>query len=265
MINMKTQIKYSCLLMIVFITACSTYYRGDSIALYKGKSAEQIFTGGELALAKGQYNETIKSFEALDVLHPFSQYAKRSQFDILYAYYRNGDAASAVAAATRYIHLYPQDSQIDYVYYIRALANFNQYHGALVKLAHLDLAERDLSPLRKAYDDFATLISQFPQSRYAAGARRHMIFLRNLFAKHELEVAKFYYIRRAYTAAINRANIVLHDYPRAPAVIPALALMVRSYHAMKLNHLAEDTLHILQTNYPQSIELKELRREGLAK
>ena len=87
-----------------------------------------------------------------------------------------------------------------------------------------------------------------------------MIYLRNVFAKHELEVANFYYKRGAYVASANRATYVIQHYQGSPEVKQALYMLVRSNRALGLQKSANDALRVLATNYPQSREYRKLMR-----
>ena len=49
-------------------------------------------------------------------------------------------------------------------------------------------------------------------------ARQRMIALNNNLAMHEVHVARYYMKRKAYVAAVNRANYVIEKYQRTPAV-----------------------------------------------
>ena len=69
-------------------------------------------------MLKGKYDSAVQHFETLDARYPFGTYAKKGQLDIIYSYYKQGDTASALAAADRYIHLYPTDKHIAYAYYL---------------------------------------------------------------------------------------------------------------------------------------------------
>ncbi|MES2533479.1 MAG: outer membrane protein assembly factor BamD, partial [Pseudomonadota bacterium] len=71
-------------------------------------------------------------------------------------------------------------------------------------------------------------------------------------AQYEVHVARYYYQRGAYLAAINRAQIALNDYRGVPALEEALYIMVQSYDALGLNDLRDDTRRVLSANYPQS-------------
>jgi outer membrane protein assembly factor BamD len=72
--------------------------------------------------------------------------------------------------------------------------------------------------------------------------------LRNLLAKHQLQLAEFYFDRKAYLAAVNRASGLVLHYQGAPSVPAALHLMVRSYRILGLKQEEKATLALLQYN-----------------
>jgi len=236
------------------LTACGTTV--DPAEAYKGETAEQIFQKGENALRGRSYSEAIKRFEALDVQYPYERSTKTAQLHIIYAYYMNGDYASAEMAADRYIHAYPTAPDNDYAYYMRGLSNYYQNLGIFEKLFAVDLATRDLSQIKKSYTDFSTIVHNYPNSRYAAGAHQYMIYLRNILASHELEVAEYYYNRGAYVAASDRANTVVREFQGSPSVPDALVIMAKSYRKLSLDKPYEDTVKVLQYNYPNSTYTK---------
>lgn len=226
---------------------------------YKGLTAEQLFQSGEHALAKHKYETAARYFEALDAIYPFSQYEQQAQLDVIYVYYKSDEFAQAAAAATRYIHLYPRSEHIDYAYYMKGMANFSQDRGVFLRYVDTDLAKRDLETAMQAFNDFSAMITRYPSSPYAADARNRMIYLRNLLARKELLVAKFYYEREAYVAAANRADYIVDHFQQAPVIIPALGMLVESYQHLNLPNLAEQSLSVLAYNYPQSSEYQGLK------
>ncbi len=256
---MKNNLRNSLIVLLaaLFLTACHSGQKTPA-DMFKGQTAEEIFNGGEKDLAKHRYDDAIKHFEGLDALYPFSKYEQQAQLDIIYAYYKATDYASASAAAMRYIHLYPRSENVDYAYYMKGLANFNQDRGIVQRYVDVDLSQRDLSSARQSYVDFGELIRRFPDSPYAPDARERMVTLRNLLADQELTIAKYYYAREAYVASANRANFIVDHYQHAPAVIPALGVLVASYKQLNLTDLQNKTMQVLALNYPNSDVYKEL-------
>lgn len=240
----------SCLLALSgVLAACSTTDSSQDLAKeFQGFSEKQLFASGSMALAAHNYRESIKYFEALQTNYPFGDDAEQGQLDLIYAYFMTGDYASTIAAAQHFIHLYPRSKHVAYAYYMKGLANFNADRTMLQKLLPIDLAQRDVGSMRDSYNDFMVLLQLYPDSPYAADARQHLIYLRDVLAKHELIVAKFYFQRKAYVAAANRASYIVQHYQHAPQVIAALKLMVQAYRALGEEQMAVDAERVLAAN-----------------
>jgi outer membrane protein assembly factor BamD len=235
---------------LILLTSCAGVT--DPSEAYKGESANVIFQRGEEALRDNSFQEAIRRFEALDVQYPFGPQTEMAQLHIIYAYYMTSEYALAEAAADRFIHVHPTNPNVDYAYYMRGLSNYYQNLGIFERILAIDLATRDLSQIKKSYHDYAELVRRFPNSYYAAAAHQYMIYLRNVLAAHDLQVAKYYYRRGAYIAAANRANLIVRHYQGAPSVPEALVVMVRSYRALHLTQDEQDAFKVLQYNYPES-------------
>jgi outer membrane protein assembly factor BamD len=78
---------------------------------------------------------------------------------------------------------------------------------------------------------------------------RHIV---NLLAQSEIKVARHYFKKGAYVAAINRAQTTLNDYQNIAAVEDALIILIDSYNALGLTKLKDDTVRVLESSYPQS-------------
>ncbi|OGT15862.1 MAG: hypothetical protein A3I12_04555 [Gammaproteobacteria bacterium RIFCSPLOWO2_02_FULL_38_11] len=246
------------LLFPFLLSACNTISE-DRLLAFKNQSSRQIFQNGEVELAKRNYYDAISHFEALEVLYPYSPYSEQAQLDLIYAYYENDDYPSATATAERFIRLYPRSRSVDYAYYMKGMAEFEQDRGWLQRVFAIDVAQRDPGISRQAFADFAELIRLYPKSTYAPDARQHMIYLKNLFARHELCVAEFYLRSEAYVAAANRANMIVQHYQGAAVMPNALEILVRAYQGLHLLEPAQKAIEVLQYNYPSWPSLAELK------
>jgi len=246
-------------LVASLLTACA--HTVDPAEAYKGETAQQIFQKGENELRDKNYAEAIKRFEALDVQYPFEENTQTAQLHIIYAYYMTSDYASAEAAADRFVHAYPTNPHADYAYYMRGLSNYFQNLGIFERFFAIDLAKRDLTQVKKSYADFAQVIQLYPNSYYAPAAHQYMIYLRNMLANHELQVAEYYYSRTAYVASADRANSVVRQFQGAPAVPKALVIMVKSYRNLHLTQAENEALEVLQYNFPKSVYVKDAMGE----
>jgi outer membrane protein assembly factor BamD len=250
--------KYFQAWFLVFVfalsSACSHWFGkdDDDMGPFKGMTAKQLFTESKKSLDKEQYSEAIKRLEAMETMYPFSDYAEQAELDLIYAYYQKEDYPSCAATAERYIHLYPRSNQVDYGYYMKGLANFQQTRGGLAKMLPIDESWRDPGSQSQAYADFATLVQKFPTSKYKSNALQRMIHLRNMFAQRELNAAREYYERRKYVAAIERAGYLVKTYQQAPSSQGALEVIYYANLKLGLNKAAQDALTVYQATYHKS-------------
>ena len=107
--------------------------------------------------------------------------------------------------------------------------------------------------MMEAFDTFNELVTRFPNSRYTPDAVQRMRYLVNSLAQHEVHVARYYYRRGAYVAAVNRSQAAIKDYPDAPAIEEALFIMRDSYEAMGLKELRDDVERVIRMNFPNSV------------
>ena len=72
-----------------------------------------------------------------------------------------------------------------------------------------------------------------------------MLFLRNLIAKQEIEIAEFYIKRKAYIAAVSRADYIISSLPNSPVIQKALEIKVEAYNKMEKKELADQAREVL--------------------
>jgi len=214
----------------------------------KDWSANKLYAEAAQELDSGNYKRAIEYFEKLEARYPFGRYAMQSQLDVAYAYYRAEEPESAIAAADRFIKLYPQNPYVDYAYYLKGIVNYNRSVGFLDRYIPTDPAQRDPGSALDAFQDFAELLRLFPDSKYASDARQRMIYLRNNLAKNEVHVARYYMKRQAYVAAANRCNYVVEHFQRTSAVEDAMELLVEAYKNLGEDKLAADAERVLTLN-----------------
>jgi outer membrane protein assembly factor BamD len=243
-------LKAASLAMALMASACSLL--PEQIDETKGWSANKLYSEARDELQSANYDKAIQYFEKLESRYPFGTYAQQAQMEIAYAYYKQGEQAQALAAVERFIKLHPNHPNVDYLYYLRGLINFNDRLSLLNFIYPQDPTERDPKAARDAFDSFKQLVDRFPNSKYAPDAADRMRYLVNAMAEYEVHVADYYYRRGAYLAAANRAQIAVREYSNTPAVEEALYIMVRSYDALGLTQLRDDADRVLRTNYPNS-------------
>jgi outer membrane protein assembly factor BamD len=245
------------LISILGSFGCSNKKDDDPTA---GWSASRIYTTAKDYLDSGNYEDAVKYFEALEARYPFGRFAEQAQLEIAYAYYKFDEPDLAIAAADRFIRLHPRNKNVPYAYYIKGLANFNRGHGIMDKLLSRDYSENDAQPLIQSYQDFATIVRRYPNSRYAQDARDHLAYLRNLLARHELHVANYYMKRKAFLAAAKRAEYIIEHFQGSDTIPDSLVIQYQAYKELGLNDLSQDSLRVLKLNFPE--KAKKLEKEN---
>ncbi|HZW14289.1 MAG TPA: outer membrane protein assembly factor BamD [Noviherbaspirillum sp.] len=246
----KRSLKFAAIVLAFSLSGCGLL--PEKIDETKDWSASKLYSEARDELSAGNYEKAIEYFEKLESRYPFGTYAQQAQMEVAYVHYRQGDQAQALAAVERFIKLHPNHPNVDYMYYLRGLVNFNDKVGFLDFLSKQDPSERDPKAARDAFDSFRQLAERFPNSIYTKDAIARMKYLVNAMAQYEVHVANYYYRRGAYVAAANRAQLAVSEYREAPAVEEALYLMVKSYEALGLPELRDDAERVLRTNFPNS-------------
>ena len=218
-------------------------------------SAEGLYRLAHDAMVEGNYTRAVKLFETLEARFPYGRFAQQAILELAYASYRAGETATAIAAADRFIRTFPNNQNVDYAYYLKGLVHFREDQGLLGYVYELDLSEREPKGMREAFAAFKELVTKFPDSRYAQDSAERMVYLTNALARYEVHVARYYYNRGAYVAAINRAQAAIVGYPQTAASEGALDVLVRSYDKLGLVQLRDDSLEVLRRTFPNSIYL----------
>ena len=228
----------------------------------KNASVEEMYNDARKKLNENSYEEAVKQLESLQSRYPYGRYAQQAQLEIAYAYYKQTEPESAIAAADRFIKQYPNNPHVDYAYYVKGLANFSADIGLFGLASGQDPTERDPRAAQDSFAAFKDLVTRFPASKYAPDSRLRMHYLLNALAKYEIHVARYYLRRGAHVAAVNRAKEVLTLYPNTPATRDALLILVQGYDIMGLQQLRVDAQRVLDKNFPPTAADPKNKREN---
>jgi outer membrane protein assembly factor BamD len=232
------------------LTACGLFgNKDDNISQY---SQDKLFKEAKEALNGGDFNRAIKLLENFESRFPYGVQAQQAILDTAWANYRISEFPIAVSNAERFIKQYPTHEAVDYAYYLKGLALFGDELTLFSFIADQDISERDQKARREAYFTFRELSEKFPNSKYAPDARLRMRNLINSLAEYEVHIARYYYNRGAFIAALSRAQQSITQYPQTASNEEALHIMVKSHQAMGKMDLAADVQRVLAKTYPTS-------------
>lgn len=239
-------------LAVLLLGACSSATK-DPTADW---SPNKIYAEAREEAGNGAYDKAIALYDKLEGRAAGTPLAQQAQLDKAYAHYKSREAPQAIATLDRFMKLHPASTALDYALYLKGLVNFNDDLGIFSAITRQDLSERDQKAAKESFEAFKELISRFPQSRYAPDARERMSYIVNSLAEYEVHVARYYFDRGAYVAAVNRAQLAIADHQGTPAVEEAMFILVKSYEALGMTQLRDDSRRVLQANYPQSSFLR---------
>jgi outer membrane protein assembly factor BamD len=213
-------------------------------------SPEALYKDAQEEMAAGQWDRSIPFLERLESRAAGTPLAQQAQLDKAYAQYKTSEPAQALATLERFVKLHPASPAMDYALYLKGLVNFNDDLGLFSGVTRQDLAERDQKASKESFESFKELVSRFPESRYAADARLRMAYIVNSLAQYEVHVARYYFKKGAFVAAINRAQLAVADYRDVPAVEEALFIIYKAYDALGMVQLRDDAKRVLERTYP---------------
>lgn len=217
----------------------------------EGLPVSQLYDRAHKLMEGGRWSSASEVFTRLIAQYPYGAYTEQALMEQAYAEYKSGKHDDAVSSIDRFIRTYPTHKNIAYMYYLRGLSNMARNTVFLSKAFKLDMSNRDLQSPQQAYNDFSTVATRYPNSSYAADARQRMVFLRNEFARFELNSGLYYLRRGAWVAAADRGTYLLETYPQSEYQNDAVALLAESYTRMGNTTLAADARRVLEQNDPQ--------------
>lgn len=148
----------------------------------------------------------IKYFQNVVDNFPYSDHAVLAELRIADTHYSQGAAKSYEEAQSYYqdfVELHPNHPKVPYAIYRNGLCSYQQMRGT----------DRDQKAVRAAAAQFETLLARYPDAEEAADARVKLADVYGRMARHELDIADFYYEQSLYHAAIQRYQRALEKYP----------------------------------------------------
>lgn len=139
------------------------------------------------------------------------------------------------------------------------LAPYAQYRLALSHFKMIQTIDRDMTPVKRAREEFRELIDDFPASQYEAEARVKIRECDGLLAKNHFFVGTFYYKREQYLAAAKRFEKIIDRYPLTEEAIESKLQLAKTYRELGALDWARDWAMSLVQQHPRH----KLRADGL--
>lgn len=219
---------------------------------FANSSPNKIYAEAKSEANDGAFDKAIPLYEKLEGRAAGTPLAQQAQLDKAYAQFKNGDQAQALATIERFLKLHPTSPALDYALYLKGTVNFSDNLGFFGSYTKQDLSERDQKAAKESFEAYKDLVAKFPASKYASDAKQRMTYIVNSLALYEVHVARYYFSRGAYVAAINRAQLAITDYRDVPALEEAMYIIYKSYEALDIVQLRDDAKRVMETSFPKS-------------
>ncbi len=241
------------MLILAAVVASATACAGRDRDEPRGQTAAEIYDYAHRQMTARDYQGAVEAFQRIESRFPFSVEAQQAQLELIYAHYKSGNHEQAEAASDRFLREQPRHSEIDYVHYIRGLINFDRSLNLIDVTFRADSSKRDPTLARKSFQSFATLVANYPESRYAPDAQQRMVYLRNQLARYEIHVADYYMRLDAWAGAVGRAKTVIEEYEGTPSTVDALVILHNAYRRLELDELADDVARVVVASHPAAV------------
>ena len=203
---------------------------------------EKLYTLAKLNFDEKEYEVARIQFTEISRLYPLSNEAIQSEIMIGFISYIKMDYENAIMIFEKIINKYPSHKDLDYLFYMKAMCNYEQLQNAGLDGIYNDLA----------LSSFNQVINRFPESKYAKDSRQKIILVKSNIAAKHMEIGRFYLNNKKHIAALNRFKIVVNDFSMTKFTPEALHRMVEAYFEMGMYDESYNTAALLGYNYPQS-------------
>ena len=233
------------LFLAVPLGACSSF--GDWFSAKEDRvlddPADKLYNEGLFLLnEKRDFKAAAKRFEEVDRQHPYSEWARKALLMSAFAHYESRDYEETITAAKRYVTLHPGSGDAAYAQFLIASSYYDQIPDV----------SRDQGRTEKAVQALEEVVRKFPNTEYAASAKKKVDIARDQMAGKEMEIARYYLNKKDFTGAINRFKVVVTQYQTTRHVEEALTRLTEAYMALGIVDEAQTAAAVLGHNFPDS-------------
>ncbi|MGH7302351.1 MAG: outer membrane protein assembly factor BamD, partial [Candidatus Rokuibacteriota bacterium] len=203
----------------------------------------QRVAAGDMLLRTGDHDAAINQLSKVLELFRQGQMPEQAYADASFligeAYFRESEWDKAIKEFETFISFYPRHQIADLVQYRLAMSYYDQ----------MKPVEQDQALTQRALDQFKRLVKDYPQSRYATDGLAKIDKCRERIAQKEVWVANYYFTQGNPSAARQRLELVLKEYPRTGVIPETLFLLAEVNFYEGKNAEAVELLRRLSVDY----------------
>lgn len=158
------------------------------------------------------YDDVIRTLDNYERLYPLSQKISFVDKLLLEAYYRSEDFPMLKAGCDRFIYENPQDPDIDYISYLRVIAEVEQAKGYPMRWLPIDRAQRDVTGFKEAFISAKTFLVDYPGSPYAPAVAHMLPELKDMIARYYAWRGSDLFARQQYIGGVQAYQTVLDQF-----------------------------------------------------
>src|SRR5215207_6510623 len=176
-------------LVAVAVSGCSWFVK-DELSI-PDEPADKLYNEGLYLLnTKRDFRLAAKKFEEVDRQHPYSEWARKALIMSAYAHYEGLQYDDSIVAAKRYVTLHPGSADAAYAQFLIGSSYFDQIPDIT----------RDQVRTERAMQALDEVVRKYPNTEYAAGAKKKLEIARDQLAGKEMNTARYYQKKRDYVA-----------------------------------------------------------------
>ena len=235
---------FICLILLFISISCSNRNIDSTTNEDKSVSAdpENLYVVAKANFDKQNFLIARDQFLEIRKLFPLSNEAIQSEIMIAFIDYVKMDYENAISNYKKIINKYPSHKDLDYIYYMVAMCNYEQLQNEGLD-GYYNLL---------ALNAFDQVIKRFPESKYAKDSQQKIILVKSNIAAKHMNIGRFYLNNKKYIAALNRFKIVVDEFSMTKFTPEALHRMVEAYYEMGMYEESYNTAALLGYNYPET-------------
>ena len=238
---MNSIVKFFVVFLILLPIACKNKQTKVSIIEETSVDLQMIdaYKEGLKELETGDALFAVKKFNEAELLYPQSLWAPRASLMSTYSYYSQNYYLETIRELERYFKTYPKHNRKDYAYYLLAMSHYNQIIDET----------KDLGPIEEAKKYFQIVVSEYPNTEYAADSEFKLEAIEEILAAKEMYLAKYYIEREKWIPAINRYKNIIDKYQTTIFIEEALHRLVEIHYRIGLIEESKKYANLLGYNY----------------
>lgn len=242
------------ILKLLFIFVFSTFIYSCASTDKKIETAEEAFNVAKELETANKFLSAIQRYTDVKNKFPYSSFAVESELAIANIHFQNSEYPEAQVSYQNFKELHPKHAKIDFVVFRIGMSYFSQLPETI---------DRDIVLANDAIYSFNELIKKFPNSAYFIEAQENRRKAFTMLNEKELYIADFYFKQEHYDSALLRYVSSYKKYPDFGNQPRSLLGAIKSSVKLADAENQKTYTDLLLSKFPDSVEAKELKREGL--